>query len=84
MAKLSFGLFGYRFNTDDRWLSYKSAYGKSFRVRKADIESVSLDEGGRGKSKLRINGRGTVLAEIELPRPWAEKTQEFIYREIES
>lgn len=82
MASIKFGLFGYRFKTDDNWLYYKSAYGKSFKVLKADIDSVSLNEAGRGKNKLQINGNGTVLANVELPKAWCQKAQEFIYREI--
>ena len=82
MGKLNFGLMGYRFNTDKNWLSYKSIYGKSFRVLLADIESASVTEGGRGKARLLVNGKGTTLAEVELPRPWANKAQEFVLKEI--
>lgn len=79
---LSFGMGGYRFKSDEQFISYQSAYGKSFRVAKADIESVSLDKGGMGKNKVKINGRGTLLAEVEMPKPWAEKVQVFITEEI--
>lgn len=82
MGRISFGFFGYRFKTDNNWLTYKTAYGKSVRVLKQDITSVSVAEGKRGRGKLRINGQGTTLAEIELPRPWANKAQEFILKEI--
>lgn len=80
--KLSFALGGYRFVADDRYITYKTNFGKSFRVLKADIETVSLDQGGMGKSKVRINGKGALLAEVELPRQWAEKVQEFVQDEI--
>ena len=82
MAKLRLGLMGYRFKVDDLWVSYQTAYGKSFRVPKADIESITLDEGHRGRNKLRLVGKGTVLAEIELPKKWAQKAQAFIYMEL--
>lgn len=82
MGRLNLGLFGYRFKADDSWLSYQSAYGRSARILKSDIESVSLAQGKkRGKSVVQINGKGTVLATVELPRNWAQKAQEFILRE---
>jgi len=81
MAKINFGLYGYQFKTDNNWLSYKSIYGKNFRVLLKDIESVSVDTAGLGKGKLKINGKGTTLAEVELPMTWAGKAQEFILKE---
>lgn len=82
--KLSFALGGYKFKSDDTFLSYQSAYGKSFRVLKKDIVGVSLDTGSLGRNKIKINGQGTLLAEVELPKHWAEKAQDFILHEIES
>ena len=79
--KLSFALGGYTFTSGDQYLSYKSVYGKFFRVARKDIESVSLDKGGLGKNIIKINGRGTTLAQLEMPKPWAEKAQEFIMGE---
>lgn len=79
---LSFALGGYRFKADDQFISYQTNFGKSFRVLKADIESVSLDKGGMGKNIIRVNGKGTLLAEVELPKLWAEKVQQFILDEI--
>lgn len=79
---LSFALGGYKFTSDNQFLRYQSAYGKSFRVNKIDIDSVSLDKGGPGKNIIKINGNGTLLAEVELPKPWAEKAQEFILSEM--
>jgi hypothetical protein len=81
---LSFGVGGYTFKSDEHFISYQSIYGKSFRVAKSDVESVSLDKGGMGKNKIKINGKGTLLAEIEMPKPWAEKVQTFITEEIQS
>jgi hypothetical protein len=82
--KLSFGLGGYTFKSDGQFVSYQSCYGKSFRVATSDIESVSLDRGGFGKNKIKINGKGTLLAEVEMPKSWAEKVQTFITEEIQS
>ncbi len=79
--KLSFALGGYKFTANDEYVSYQSIYGKSFRVLRKDIESVSLDKGGMGKNVIKVNGRGTVLAEIELPKPWSEQAQDFIRKE---
>ena len=80
--KLSFGMGGYTFKSDDTYLSYQSVYGKSFRVLKADIDSVSLDKGGLGKNIIKINGKGTQLAQVEMPKSWSEKAQEFILDEV--
>lgn len=79
--KLSFALGGYTFTANDQYVSYKSIYGKFFRVARKDIESVSLDKGGLGKNIIKVNGRGTTLAQIEMPQQWAEKAQEFIMNE---
>lgn len=79
--KLSFALGGYTFTADDQYVSYKSIYGKFFRVARKDIESVSLDKGGMGKNFIKVNGRGTTLAQLEMPKQWAEKAQEFIMNE---
>ena len=79
--KLSFALGGYTFTANDQYVSYRSAYGKFFRVARKDIESVSLDKGGLGKMVIKVNGRGTTLAQIEMPKQWAEKAQEFIMNE---
>ncbi len=79
MARLNFGLFGYRFKIKDGLLTYKSAYGKSAIVRLSDIDTVTTDTAkGMGKGTLKVVGRGATLAEITLPRPWVEKAQRFI------
>lgn len=80
--KLSFALNGYTFKADEEYLSYQSIYGKSFRVRRQDIESISLDKGGFGKNIIKINGNGTLLAQVEMPKNWAEKAQSFIMSEV--
>ena len=82
MARLNLGVFGYRFKSDDRWIEYKSAYGRSARILKSDIESVSLDESKRGKVKVQVLGRGTTLASFELPKSWGYKVQDFILQQI--
>lgn len=79
---LSFALGGYKFKADDNYISYQSIYGKSFRVLKHDIETVSLDKAGLGKNMVKLNGKGTLLAEVEMPKDWAEKAQDFIVSEI--
>ena len=79
MARLNFGLFGYRFKIKDGLLTYKSAYGKSAIVRLSDIDTVTTDTAkGMGKGTLKVIGHGATLAEITLPRPWVEKAQRFI------
>lgn len=74
-------LGGHQFVANDEYVKYTSMFGKTFRVLRKDIESVSLDKGGMGKNKVKVNGKGTVLAEVELPRMWAEKAQDFIRNE---
>lgn len=82
MAQLGFVLGSYKFKSDETWLSYRSPFGKTFRVLKKDISGVSTDDTKPGKCLLRINGNGTQLADVELPKPWAYKAQEFILKEI--
>ena len=46
-----------------------------------------METGLRGKSVIVTGGgsnigKGTVLAEIELPKKWAQKAQAFIYMEL--
>jgi hypothetical protein len=81
---LSFALGGYKFTSDDIYLSYRSIYGKFFRVAIKDIEGVSLDAAGAGKNIIKITGKGTVLAQVELPKQWSEKTQDFILSFIQN
>lgn len=82
-SKLSFGLGGYRFKIENGLLKYRTIYGKGFTVRLKDIQTASVDEAGRGKGTLKLVGAGTTLAQITLPRPWAEKVQEFVLQNID-
>lgn len=82
VTKLVFAWGGYKFTVDDKYFSYQSAYAKSFRVVKSDIESVSLDEAGWGKYRIKVNGTGMVLASVIQPKGWAEKVQDFVFDEI--
>ena len=75
---------GFSFVVDDNFVSYSSLNGKSFRVYKKDIETISLDTAGMGVSKMRINGKGALLAEVELASPFLKKAQEFIYENLNS
>ena len=34
-----------------------------------------------GKNNIKVNGHGTTLAQLEMPKQWAEKAQEFIMNE---
>jgi len=79
--KLSFALGGYVFKIDDKYVNYQSIYGKRFRVRKSDIDSVSVEQTKGIYSTLKVSGKGTTLASTELPATWAEKAQEFIQDE---
>lgn len=80
---LSFAFGGYKFKADGDYITYQSAYGKSFRVRKSDIDTVSLDEAGAGKNKLTLVGHGSTLAQVELPKPWTESAQDFILNKLD-
>jgi len=82
MKKLTFVFGTYRFRIKDVWLEYRNPYGKAFRVLKSDIESVSIDQTKRGGGHLMINGKGTLLAQVDLPLTWARKAQEFILEDI--
>lgn len=81
--KISFAFGGYVFTSDGKYLRYQSAYAKSFRVPISDIDTVSLEKAGWGKNKIQIIGQGTVLASVDLPQDWAEKTQEFVLNEVQ-
>lgn len=81
MASKTFA-FGYRFKTDQNWVMYKTVYGRGFKVLKSDIDTVSVTDAGRGKCSLQIMGHGAVLAQTKLPKPWAEKAQVFLLKEL--
>jgi len=67
---------------EDEFLKYKHPYGKRFSVRLNDVDTVSTDALRGGKAKLKIIGKGTVLAEIDMPIPWAEKCQKWILNNL--
>lgn len=83
IRSISFALGGYKFTSDGEYIRYQSAYGKSFRVPIRHIDSVSLDKGGAGKNIIKVIGRGSTLAEVELVKNWCEEAQEFILDEID-
>jgi len=81
---LKLGLGAPKFTVDDSWVKYQHPYGASFKVPKKAISTVSTDVAkGMGKAKLKIIGNGNTLAEVDLPKQWAEKAQEFILSECE-
>lgn len=67
---------------DEDFLSYKGVYGQSFSVPRSQIDTVVVDTIGRGKASLKIIGRGTTLASVDLPIPWAEKAQRWILENL--
>ena len=71
-------LGGARFEIDGRWIRYVGTYGQGFSVPRAAVQVVTTTPAGMGKAKLQLVGAGTVLAEVKLPRPWAEKAQNWI------
>jgi len=83
IRSISFAMGGYKFTSNGEYLKYQSAYGKSFRVPIRHIDSVSLDKAGMGKNQIKIVGKGSTLAEVELAKPWCEKVQEFVLDELD-
>lgn len=75
-------LLGQTFTLDDQFLKYKGVYGKSFSVPRSQIETVVVDTIGRGKGLLKVVGKGTTLASVELPINLAEKTQAWILQQL--
>lgn len=76
-------LSGQTFTLDDQFLSYKNAYGKYTTVPRKSIQSVVIDAKGRGQSILKLVGQGTELASIQMPHPWAAKTQKWLIEQLE-
>ena len=76
-------LSGQVFTLDDKFLSYKNAYGKKATVPRSAITTVVIDTKGMGKSDLKIIGQGSELARITMPNPWCEKTQRWILENLE-
>lgn len=75
-------LSGQSFVLDSSFLKYKGPYGKTFTVSRSQIEAVAVDTLGRGKGILKIIGKGTTLASITLPVPWAEKAMEWLHEQL--
>lgn len=71
-------LAGMSLTIENGFLQYKYVYGHSFRVPMKDIETVSVDDVGRGKAMLKVIGRGVELGSAKMPIPWANKAQEWI------
>jgi hypothetical protein len=73
---------GKKFTIHKGKLKFEGVYGKRFTVPVSEIDTVTVDSGGLGKGVLKIIGHGTTLASIELPFPWAEKSQNWILKNI--
>lgn len=84
--KLSIGFLGAggKLVIENGMLRFSHPYGKTFSVPVRDIETVSLDTAGMGKSSLKVIGRGTVLAETTMPKSWGEKCQGWILERVHS
>lgn len=76
-------LSGQKFVIEDEILTYKNAYGKYARVKLKDIETISIEPKRMGSSIVKIIGKGTELANIELPYSWATKTVNWLEGEID-
>jgi hypothetical protein len=75
-------LGGQVFTLDDNFLKYKNAYGKYATVPRKSIETIVLEPKKRGVSYLKLIGKGTDLASIEMPQPWCEKTQLWLMEQL--
>lgn len=73
--QFSLGLWGSggKFTIIDGTLSFKHVYGRNFRIPIHDITSATVDSISLGKSRLKIVGGGTILAELDLPRSWPKR-----------
>lgn len=72
-------LAGQTITITDDLLKYQSAYNKRFSVSLSQIDTVTVDTAkGFGKSKLKIVGAGSTLAELEIPSNWATKAQAWL------
>jgi hypothetical protein len=82
--QFNIGIFGAggKLLIDTDFLSFSHPYGRTFRVRITDIETVTVDSVGLGKGELKIIGKGTELAKVKMPIPWANKCQEWIFAKI--
>lgn len=86
MSTFKIGLLGAggKLKVENGFLSYQHPYARSFRVRIADIQTVTIDTGSWGSGFLKVIGNGTVLAEEKMPVPWAEKCQTWILEQLEA
>lgn len=75
-------LAGQTLTLEGRVLKYKGVYGRSFSVPKDQIETVVVDTIGGGKASLKVVGKGTTLASVDLPIPWAEKAQAWLLEKL--
>lgn len=75
-------LAGQTFTLDDNFLKYKNAYGKYATVPRKSIETVVIEPKKRGVSYLKMIGKGTDLASIEMPHAWCEKTQLWLMQQL--
>lgn len=82
--KLSLGLLGAggKLVIENGMLRFSHSYGKTFSVPVRDIETVTLDMAGMGKATVKVIGRGTALAEVTMPKSWAEKCQAWILERV--
>lgn len=78
-----FGLFG-KMKIKNGYVEYSSPYARSVRVRLADIETVTIDQRGWGKTELRIVGKGTDLAKIPFSGNAGNKYQEWLLSKIQN
>jgi hypothetical protein len=78
------GLFsaGGKLTIDETYLKFQSLYGRAFRVPLDQINTVSVDATGFGKSTLKIMGAGSELASTKMPTTWANKAQDWILEQI--
>lgn len=61
------------------FIRYVHPFGRFFKVKLSDVDTVTVDTLRFGYSELKIVGKGTVLATIKkIPHPLAEKCQEWI------
>ncbi|MDD3191017.1 MAG: hypothetical protein PHI66_05015 [Candidatus Pacebacteria bacterium] len=77
------GLAG-KFFIENGFLNYSHPYGKSFRIRTDDIETVIVDTAGTGEGELKIIGKGTELAKVKMLTALANGCQEWILSQLSS
>ena len=77
-------LSGQKFTLDDKFLSYKNAYGKTAKIPRAAIATAVIEPYKMGQSILKIIGSGTELVKITMPNLWCEQAQEWIVDNLNS